>query len=417
MKILKGNLLMQILIAFVIAIILGIIFGESIEILAPLGDLFLRLINFIIAPLILATLVIGIASIGDMKSLGRVGSKTIGYYLMTTAVAITIGLGLAFIISPGEGLSIDVSSTEEVQVNESEGVIQTFLNIVPENPFGALTEGNILQIIFFAIFIGLAITVVGKKADPVHRFFDGFAEIMFWVTSVIMRFAPIGVLGLVAPIIGQYGASVLLPLSKVILAVGIACLLHAIFVYSSAVKVFAKMNPLKFFKGIIPAAVVAFSTASSAGTLPVTMKNTQENLGVSNKISSFVLPLGATVNMDGTAIYQGVAVVFIAQFYGLELTIMQLATVVIMTVLASIGTAGVPGAGMIMLAMVLTTIGMPLEGIALIAGIDRILDMFRTTVNIIGDASASVVVAGTEGELKGQSRYVEAEEEAKRKAE
>ena len=259
--------------------------------------------------------------------------------------------------------------------------------------------------------------MVGKKADPVHRFFDGFAEIMFWITSVIMRFAPIGVLGLVAPIIGQYGASVLLPLSKVILAVGIACLLHAIVVYSSAVKVFAKMNPLKFFKGIIPAAVVAFSTASSAGTLPVTMKNTQENLGVSNKISSFVLPLGATVNMDGTAIYQGVAVVFIAQFYGLELTMMQLATVVIMTVLASIGTAGVPGAGMIMLAMVLTTIGMPLEGIALIAGIDRILDMFRTTVNIIGDASASVVVAGTEGELKGQSTYVEAEEEAERKAE
>ncbi len=415
MRLLRANLLTQILIAFVIAITLGIIFGESIEIIAPLGDLFLRLINFIIAPLVLATLVIGVASIGDIRSLGRVGSKTVGFYLITTAIAIIIGLGLAFLISPGEGLSLDTAVTEEVEVNESEGVIQTLLNIVPENPFTALTQGEMLQIIFFAIFIGLAITVVGKKADPVHRFFDGFAEIMFWITGVIMRFAPIGILGLVAPIIGEYGASVLLPLLKVILAVAIACLLHAIIVYSSSIKVFSGMNPFTFFKGITPAAVVAFSTASSAGTLPVTMKNTQENLGVSNKISSFVLPLGATINMDGTAIYQGVAVMFIAQFYGLELSLMQILTVVLMTVLASIGTAGVPGAGMIMLAMVLASIGLPLEGIALIAGIDRILDMFRTTVNIVGDASASVVVAGTEGEFKERSAVMDSENEAKRK--
>ena len=398
MNILKGNLLTQILVAFVIAIILGLIFGEPIEVIKPLGDLFLRLIKLIIAPLVLSTLVIGVASIGDPKSLGRVGTKTISYYLITTAIAIIIGLGFAFIINPGKGLSIDIPSTE-VEVNESEGVIQTFLNIVPENPFAAMTEGNILQIIFFAIFIGLAITIVGKKAEPVYNFFNGFAEVMFWITGIIMRFAPIGILGLVAPIIGQYGASVLLPLLKIILAVGIACLLHAILVYSLSVKTFAKMNPLTFFKGITPAAVVAFSTASSAGTLPVTIKNTQENLGVSNKISSFVLPLGATINMDGTAIYQGVAVIFIAQFYGLDLTFMQLLTVVITTVLASIGTAGVPGAGMIMLAMVLGAIGLPLEGIALIAGIDRILDMFRTTVNVVGDASAAVVVAGTEDEI------------------
>lgn len=398
MNILKGNLLTQILVAFVIAIILGLIFGEPIEVIKPLGDLFLRLIKLIIAPLVLSTLVIGVASIGDPKSLGRVGTKTISYYLITTAIAIIIGLGFAFIINPGKGLSIDIPSTE-VEVNESEGVIQTFLNIVPENPFAAMTEGNILQIIFFAIFIGLAITIVGKKAEPVYNFFNGLAEVMFWITGIIMRFAPIGILGLVAPIIGQYGASVLLPLLKIILAVGIACLLHAILVYSLSVKTFAKLNPLTFFKGIAPAAVVAFSTASSAGTLPVTIKNTQENLGVSNKISSFVLPLGATINMDGTAIYQGVAVIFIAQFYGLDLTFMQLLTVVITTVLASIGTAGVPGAGMIMLAMVLGAIGLPLEGIALIAGIDRILDMFRTTVNVVGDASAAVVVAGTEDEI------------------
>lgn len=399
MKKIKGNLLTQILIAFVVAIILGLIFKESISVLQPLGDLFLRLIKFIIAPLVLSTLVIGVASIGDPKSLGRVGSKTIGYYMITTAIAIAIGLGVAYLISPGEGLSISVPEADDVEVNESEGVVQTFLEIVPENPFSALAEGDILQIIFFAIFLGLAITFIGKKADPVYHFFDSLSEIMFHITNIIMKFAPIGVLGLVAPIIGEYGPQVLLPLLKIIIAVAIACILHAIIVYSLSVKAFAKMSPLTFFKGISPAAIVAFSTASSAGTLPVTIKNTQENLGVSNKISSFVLPLGATINMDGTAIYQGVAIVFIAQFYGMDMTLMQLTTVVLTTVLASIGTAGVPGAGMIMLAMVLAAINLPLEGIALIAGIDRVLDMFRTSINIVGDASAAVVVAGSEDEI------------------
>lgn len=399
MNLLRGNLLTQILIAFVIAIILGVIFGESIEVIKPLGDLFLRLIKFIIAPLILATLIVGVASTGDPKSLGRVGGKTVAYYLITTAIAIIIGLAFAFVISPGKGLSVDVEVTETVEVNETEGVVQTFLNIIPENPFESLTNGNILQIIFFAIFVGLAITFIGKKAEPVYRFFESFSEIMLKITGIVMRFAPIGILGLVAPIVGQYGAQVLLPLLKIILAVAIACIVHALVVYSISVKTFAKMNPLTFFRGIGPAAMVAFSTASSAATLPMTLKNTQENLGVSNKISSFVLPLGATVNMDGTAIYQGIAVVFIAQFYGLELSFMQLVMVVLTTVLASIGTAGVPGAGMIMLAMVLSAIGLPLEGIALIAGVDRVLDMFRTTVNIVGDASCAVVVAGTEDEI------------------
>lgn len=399
MKLLKANLLTQILIAFIIAIILGIIFGTAIDVLKPLGDLFLRLIKFIIAPLILSTLVVGVASIGDPKSLGRVGTKTIAYYLITTAFAIIFGLIFAFIISPGKGLTVD-GPTAEVEINESEGVIQTLLNIVPENPFFALADGNVLQIIFFAIFLGLAITLIGKKAEPVYQFFDSFAELMMKITGIVMRFAPIGIIGLVAPIVGQYGPQVLMPLLKIILTVAIACILHAVIIYSLCVHIFAKMNPLTFFKGIAPAAIVAFSTASSAATLPVTLKNTRENLGISNKITSFVVPLGATINMDGTAIYQGVAVIFIAQFYGLDLSFLQLLTVVITTILASIGTAGVPGAGMIMLAMVLTAVGLPLEGIAIIAGVDRVLDMFRTTVNIVGDASGAVTVAGTEkGEL------------------
>jgi len=394
----KFNLVTQIFIAFVLAIILGSIFGSSIDFLKPFGDLFLRLIKFIIAPLILSTLVVGVAGTSDPKQLGRIGFKTISYYLVTTAIAIIIGLAVAFTVSPGKGITMSTEGLNipEAATQEPQSAITTILNIIPENPFTALASGNILQIIFFALFIGLAITFVGERAQPVYRFFEGFAEIMYKITGIVMKVAPLGILGLLAPVVGQYGLAVLLPLVKVIAAVYIACILHAVIVYSSAVKVLGKMSPIKFFKGISPAALVAFSTASSAGTLPVTIKNTNENLGVPNKISSFVLPLGATINMDGTAIYQGVAVVFIAQFYNLNLSFTQLLTIVLITILASIGTAGVPGAGMVMLAMVLTSVNMPLEGIALIAGIDRILDMMRTTVNIVGDASAAVVVAGTE---------------------
>lgn len=394
----KFNLVTQIFIAFVLAIILGSVFGSSIDFLKPFGDLFLRLIKFIIAPLILSTLVVGVASTTDPKQLGRIGFKTVAYYFATTAVAIAIGLAVAYAIAPGKGLNVSTEGlvAPEAATQDPQSPITTLLNIVPENPFTSLANGSILQIIFFALFLGLAITLVGEKAQPVYKFFEGFAEVMYKITGIVMKVAPIGVLGLLAPVVGQYGPAVLLPLLKVILAVYIACLLHALIIYSTAVKTFANMSPRRFFKGISPAALVAFSTASSAGTLPVTIKNTNENLGVPKKISSFVLPLGATVNMDGTAIYQGVAVIFIAQFYSLELSFMQLLTVVLITILASIGTAGVPGAGMIMLAMVLTSVNMPLEGIALIAGIDRVLDMMRTSVNVVGDASAAVVVAGSE---------------------
>ncbi|MCZ2257889.1 dicarboxylate/amino acid:cation symporter [Sporosarcina sp. G11-34] len=400
----KLNLVTQIFIAFVLAIILGSIFGNSIDFLKPFGDLFLRLIKFIIAPLILSTLVVGVAGTSDTKQLGKMGVKTVAYYLGTTAVAIMIGLAVAYVMEPGKGLTISTEGLEAPQVaaEESQSAVTTILNLIPENPFTALAEGNILQIIFFALFIGIGITLVGEKAQPVYRFFEAFSEVMYKITAIIMKVAPIGVLGLLAPVVGEYGLTVLLPLLKIIMAVFIACILHAILVYSAAVRVWGKMNPLTFFKGISPAALVAFSTASSAGTLPMTIKNTNENLGVPNRVSSFVLPLGATINMDGTAIYQGVAVVFIAQFYGLDLTLSQLLMVVLTTVLASVGTAGVPGAGMIMLTMVLSSIGLPLEGIALIAGVDRILDMMRTCLNVIGDASAAVVVAGTE--KKGQRK-------------
>ncbi|WP_096185651.1 dicarboxylate/amino acid:cation symporter [Evansella halocellulosilytica] len=391
----RKNFVAQIGIAFVLAIIVGLILGENATFIQPLGDAFLRLIQFIIVPLILATIVVGVTSAGNIKKLGRLGGKTIGYYLFTTLIAISIGLLAGYLLSPGTGVDVSVDSGS-VEPTETEGVVDTLLNIIPTNPFEALTSGAILQIIFTAIFIGIGITMVGEKAAPVQRFFDGLAEVMYKITSIVMLVVPIGVFGLLAPVVGTHGASVLMPLIKVIIAMAIAALVHVIVTYSIMVKTFGKMSPIKFFKGILPAATVGFSTCSSAGTLPVTLKNTQENLGVSKSTSSFVLPLGATINMDGTALYQGIAVMFIAQFYGMELAFSQILMVVLIATLASIGTAGVPGAGLVMLTMVATAINLPIEGIALVAGIDRILDMFRTSVNVVGDASASVVVDSTE---------------------
>ncbi|RST76980.1 dicarboxylate/amino acid:cation symporter [Siminovitchia acidinfaciens] len=389
----KKNFMLQIFAAFILAIIAGIIFGERATVVQPLGDLFLRLIKFIIVPLILSTIVVGVTSAGSIKKLGNLGGKAIGYFLVTSFIAIAIGLFAGFVFQPGAGVELTVP-TSEVEALETGGVIATLLNIIPTNPIEALTTGAVLQIIFFAIFLGIGISLVGEKAQPVQQFFEGLSEVMYKITGIIMKLVPLGIFGLLAPIVGTYGPSVLMPLIKVIIAMVVAVIVHVALIYSAAVKTLGKMNPYHFFKGIFPAASVAFATCSSSGTLPVTMKNTQENLGVSKETSSFVLPLGATINMDGTAIYQGIAVMFIAQYFGVELTMAQILIVALMGTLASIGAAGVPGAGLIMLTMVLTAVNLPLEGIALIAGIDRILDMFRTSVNIMGDASACVVVEG-----------------------
>ena len=403
----KKNFTLQIVVAFILAILVGIFMGEKASIVQPLGDLFLRLIRFIIVPLILATIIVGIASAGDMRKLSRLGGKTITYYLITALLAVTIGLGAGVIFSPGSGLDITLSETA-AEPKESPGVITTLLNIIPTNPIESLVTGSVLQIIFFAIFLGIGIVIVGDKARPVLHFFEGLSEIMYKITAIVMKLVPIGIFGLLAPIVGTYGLAVLLPLIKVILAMAVAAIIHVAIVYSIAVKKFGKMSPLHFFKGIFPAAAVAFSTCSSAGTLPVTMKNTQENLGVSKETSSFVLPLGATINMDGTAIYLGIATLFIAQYFGIDLTFTQMLMVALVATLASIGAAGVPGAGMVMLTMVLVAVDLPLEGIALIAGIDRILDMIRTSVNVMGDASGCVVVENSDNSStsvldKGQS--------------
>lgn len=394
----------KIFIGLIAGIIVGLFFTGNPDVaktfIAPIGTLFLNLIKMVIVPLVFSSLIVGAASTGDVRTLGRIGGKTLGYYLITTAVAIVIGLILGGIIQPGAGISIPVG-VEAATNQETPSVISTLINIIPSNPLKGLLDGNMLQIIVFALFLGIGVTSLPEdKGRPFMDFSESLAEIMYKITSFIMKFAPYGVFGLITPVVAVNGPSVLLPLIKVIIAVYLGCLLHATIVYSSAVKILGKIKPFNFFKGIAPAAITAFTTCSSSGTLPVTIKSVKDNFKVSDKVASFVLPLGATINMDGTALYQGVCALFIAQVYGISLTAPQILTIVLVATLGSIGTAGVPGAGMIMLTLVLKAVNLPLEGIALVAGIDRILDMARTCVNVIGDASATIVVAASENEFE-----------------
>jgi Na+/H+-dicarboxylate symporter len=414
-SLMRTRLHTKILIGLIAGIPVGLILGPRAEFIKPLGDLFILLIRMIVVPLVFSSLLVGTASLGNIRKLGRIGAKTITYYLCTTAIAITIGLVIANAVRPGVGLdestkdrllsSYETEAAEKIEyARQKPSVLETLkgtiTRIVPENPVESLAEANMLHIIFFALLFGISITLVpDAKGRTVVDFFDGVSEAMVQMVHIVMKFAPIGVLALIADVVGRFGAEILVSLLKYSLVVVAGLALHMTVIYSTAVRIFSGINPLKFFKGIRPAQLIAFSTSSSNATLPVTIECAEENLGVSEEVSSFVLPLGATINMDGTALYQGVAAVFIAQVYGLSLTIGDQLTIVLMATLASIGAAGVPGIGIITLTMVLQTIGLPLEGIALILGVDRILDMCRTAVNVTGDASAAVVVAATEGEM------------------
>jgi proton glutamate symport protein len=387
----------KILIGFLIGAVLGLIFPQ-LAALKPLGDLFIRLIKMLIAPMVFASLVVGASSIGDLRKLGRVGGKTLAYFMVTTAIAIVIGLIVALIIQPGAGFIL--KEVEKYEPKPMPNVVDVFLNMVPTNIINSLATDNMLQIIVFALFAGVAATMIGEKGKPFLLFCDSVAEVMYQITGMVMGLAPYAAGALMAWVTATNGPDVLLPLAKALAAVYIANFLHAFIVYSGAVYLFAHMSPVHFFQGIFEAWAVAFTTCSSSATLPVSMRNAQENLGVPSEISSFVQPLGATINMDGTAIYQGVCAYFIAQVYGIPLGLPQYLMIILTATLASIGTAGVPGAGMIMLSMVLQTVGLPLDGILLIAGVDRIFDMIRTSMNVVGDAAGAVVVAATEGELK-----------------
>lgn len=404
----KMSLVTKIMIGLILGVIVGLLFVSNPKIantyIKPFGTLFLNLIKMTIVPLVFASLVVGAASIGDIKKLGRIGGKTMLYFFVTTAFAIVIGLVAANIFKPGVNVSLAAAAAQEV--TEAPSIIQTFLDIIPTNPIDAMAKGNMLQIIFFALFTGVGATYIGEKGQPYLKFCDSLAEIMYKITEIIMDLAPYGVFALIVPVIASNGPKVLLPLIKVILVCYVAFFLHALLTYSVSVKIWSKISPMKFFKGASPASAIAFSTSSSSGTLPVSMRIVQQVFGVSESIASFVLPLGTTINMDGTAIYQGVCAVFIAQAYGIPLSIGQQVTILLTATLASVGTAGVPGAGFMMLMMVLSSVGLPLEGAALIAGIDRILDMGRTTVNVTGNIAASIVVAATEGEINYENASI-----------
>ncbi len=404
----------KILIGLVLGVVAGLTLGEAVGELKPLGDAFIRLISLIVIPLVFASLLVGTTSLNDVRKLGRIGGKTVAYYLVTTSVAIAIGLVLANGIGPGTGLDEQTrhrllqnyqseADAKIARAKEKPSVSQTLLEIIPKNPLRSMADGKMLQIIFFALLLGIALTLIEReKADPVIGFFDGVNDAMICIVNLVMHLAPYGVFALIAHIIGQYGTGILRTLLSYCFVVTLGLAIHALVIYPLALRLLTRQNIRRFFAGIRPAQLIAFSSSSSSATLPVTIKNVEEKLGVPPKIASFVLPLGATINMDGTALYQGVATVFIAQVYGMDLTVVDQLTILLTATLASVGAAGVPGAGMIILALVLESIQVPLEGIALILGVDRIIDMCRTAVNVTGDASAAVVIASSEGELAPQ---------------
>lgn len=387
----------KIFIGLCLGLVVGLLFKDVALMLKPVGTLFINMIKMLIVPLVFVTLVTGITSMEDLSKMRRIGIKTFSIYLVTTAIAVAIGLAFGIFFEPGAGVALSNAAT--VTAKKAPPLIDTLLALIPTNPIDSLVKGDILQIIVFAIFLGIAISMSGEKGKPVAAFFESFSEVMFKLTEIVISFAPIGVFGLMAWVSASYGIDVLISLAKVIGCVYIACLVHMALTMGGGISLIARLNPIKFFKGIASAQTVAFTTTSSSGTLPVTTSNAIHNLGVSKPIASFVLPLGATINMDGTAIYQGICAMFVAQAFGVDLTFGNYLTIILTATLASIGTAGVPGAGLIMLSLVLTSVNLPLEGIAIIAGIDRILDMARTTVNVTGDAMTAVIVAKGEGEL------------------
>ena len=368
-------------------------------ILYVIGQGFIRLMKMLVVPLVFCSLVCGSMAIGDTKTLGKVGIKTVLFYLFTTAMAVTVALSVASLINPGLGVKVDNISTSEVSLSESKPLTEILLNIIPKNPIESLATADMLPIIVFALFVGIMLAKLGSKTSTVANFFSQFNDIMMEMTMVVMSVAPIGVFCLIARTFANIGFSAFVPMLKYMGAVILALAIQCFGVYQILLFLFTRLNPMRFIKKFFPVMSFAFTTATSNATIPLSIDTLHKKIGVSKKISSFTIPLGATVNMDGTSIMQGVAVIFIAQVYGISLTPSDLLTVVATATLASIGTAGVPSVGLVTLAMVLQSVGLPTEGIALIMGIDRILDMLRTAVNITGDAVCTTIVAHQEKAL------------------
>ena len=398
-----------------IALIVGAVTGMVLHYLVPdgnikndvivegvlyvLGQGFIRLMKMLVVPLVFCSLVCGSMAIGDTKKLGNVGGKTLAFYLVTTAVAVAVALGIGTLLRPGIGLDmskIQVNASD-IETMESASLAQTILNIIPDNPFKALANGEMLQVIVFALVIGVILAKLGERAETVSNFISQFNDIMMEMTMMVMSLAPIGVFSLIARTFANIGFSAFIPLAKYMIAVLIALAIQCFGVYQILLKVFTGLNPVRFIKKFFPVMAFAFSTATSNATIPLSIDTLHKKMGVSKKISSFTIPLGATINMDGTSIMQGVAVMFAAQAFGIHLTPMDYVTVIGTATLASIGTAGIPSVGLVTLTMVFNSVGLPVEAIGIIMGIDRILDMARTAVNITGDAVCTTIVACQNG--------------------
>lgn len=390
---------MQILAGLILGIVVGMFVSADIAQtwFRPLGDLFIRLIRMVVVPLVFATLVAGAAGISDVSKLGRVAVKTLLLFMVTSAISVIFGLVIANMIDPGIGVTLSTEGLKAAQV-KAPSFVKTLLDIVPINPMEAFAKGSILQIIFFAIMFGFCLNMMGEKGKYIYEFFDVMGQIMIRMTSIVMRYAPIGVFGLMAAVVSQHGLAVLLPLGKLILSSFIATSLLIIIIYIPWVKFWIRIPLGTYFKTIFEPWVIAFTTCSSAAAMAANLVAARK-LGASNAIASFAVPLGNTINMNGTAVYMGVCAVFAAQIYGIDLPMTDQVIVVLTGVLAAVGTAGVPGAGLIMSTLVFTQIGIPLEVIALIAGVDRVLDMIRTSINVVGDSTTALAVSRMEGEL------------------
>jgi Na+/H+-dicarboxylate symporter len=385
----------KILLGLVLGMGAGLVLGESAAYLKPIGDIFIRCLRMIVVPLILSTLITGVVSTGDVRGLGKLGLRTVGYFLITT-LAVLIGLLIANIFQPGTGLSL--GELGAISKPDAVSPSQMIVNMFPINPMESLAEGQVLQIIVFALLFGAGLSMTGEKGKPVADFFAAVAEVMFKISDIVISFAPYGVFALIAWTTGKFGLDILMPMANLIMATMVACLVHILFSYTTIVTLIGRISPISFLKKVMEPALVGLSTCSAAAAFPFSMR-AQKQLGVSPKVSGFTLPMALTINMDGTALYQSVAAMFVANAFGIDLTLTQQGTIVATAVLASVGTASIPGGGLIMLTMVLESVGLPLEGIAIVAGVDRILDMFRTTTNIFGDNSSGVVVAALGNEL------------------
>lgn len=390
----------KVLLGLFLGIAVGLLVKREILFLKLLGNIFIDLLKMLVSLIVFASVVPGICHIHDPKKLGRIGLKTLAYYLCTTLIAITFGLTCSFFLQPGAGLSLTRLSIATPSTNYS---FLTFItSLIPVSPIASFTEGNILQIIVFSMFFAYAIILSGEKGKPVLHVIESLAEIMYSLAHFIMKFVPYGVFALIATAVGSIGLKVVFPLIKFLLANYIACFLQIFLIFSGSIRYLAKLDVIPFFKGMKDAIILAFTTSSSSATLPVSLECVRDHLGVSRDISGFVLSLGSTINMNGAAIGQATAAYFIAEAYGVELNVIKIGILFFVSLVSSIGAAGIPGTGIVMLSIVLNALGLPLEGVAILAGVDRIREMVSAVTNILGDAAAAVYVATSEQEINQQ---------------